>query len=118
MNYLLVKYNLLLSLEKLNSKGLYLIQLTPDFCKTTSKIYYEKPLNDFLLHRNYIYVLQHIVTCDLYGRYFYYKNLNNVLYLNEKLLISGIYETYQCSFCHENSETIGYVFSHCFVAKA
>ena len=44
--------------------------------------------------------------------------LNNVLYLNEKLFLSGISETSKCSFCNQNNETIGHLFCHCFVAKA
>ena len=38
LNHHLIKCNILLSQEKLNSKELYLIQLTRDFCKTTSQI--------------------------------------------------------------------------------
>ena len=34
LNHHLIKCNILLSLEKLNSKKLYLIQLTRDFCKS------------------------------------------------------------------------------------
>ena len=46
LNNHLIKYNILLNLEKLNSKKLYLIQPTRDFCKPTSKIYFEKHSND------------------------------------------------------------------------
>ena len=82
LNHHLVKCNTLLSLEKLNSKELYLIQLTSDFCKPTSKIYFEKYFNDYILDWKYIYVLPHIATSDLCTRYFQYKVLNNVIYLN------------------------------------
>ena len=30
----------------------------------------------------------------------------------------GISETFQCSFCYQNNETIEHLFYHCFVAKA
>ena len=66
------------------SKELYLIQLTRDFCKPTSQIYFEEYFNDCVLDWNYIYVLP-CVTSDPYTCYFQYKVLNNVLYLNEKL---------------------------------
>ena len=36
LNHHLIKCNILLSLEKLNSKKLYLIELARDFCKPTS----------------------------------------------------------------------------------
>ena len=44
LNHHLIKCNILLSLEKLNSKELYLIQLTRVLCRPTSKIYFEKHL--------------------------------------------------------------------------
>ena len=87
LNHHLIKCNILLSLEKLNSKELYWIQLTRDFCKPTSQIYFEKHFNDCVLDWKYIYVLPRIVTSDPYTRYFQYKVLNNVLYLNEKLFL-------------------------------
>ena len=118
LNHHLIKCNILLSLEKLNSKELYWIQLTRDFCKPTSQIYFEKHFNDCVLDWKYIYVLPRIVNSDPYRRYFQYKVLNNVLYLNEKLFFFGISETSQCSFCNQNNETIEHLFCHCFVAKA
>ena len=87
LNHHLIKCNILLSLEKLNSKELYWIQLTRDFCKPTSQIYFEKHFNDCVLDWKYIYVLPRIVTSDPYTHYFQYKVLNNVLYLNEKLFL-------------------------------
>ena len=80
LNHHLIKCNFLLSLEKLNSKELYLIQLTREFCKPTSQIYFEKHFNDCVLDWKYIFV-----TSDPYKRYFQYKVLKNVPYLNEKL---------------------------------
>ena len=118
MNHHLIKCNILLSLEKLNSKELYLIQVTRDFCKPTSQIYFEKHFKDCVLDWKYIYILPRIVTSDPYTRYFQYKVLNNVLYLNEKLFSFGISETSQCSFCNRNRETIEHLFCHCFVSKA
>ena len=63
LNHHLIKCNILLSLEKLNSKELYWIQLTRDFCKATSKVYFEKRFNDCVLDWKYICVLPRIVTC-------------------------------------------------------
>ena len=94
-----------------------MIQLTRDFCKPTSQIYFEKHFNDYVLDWKYIYVLPRIVTSDPYTRYFQYKVLNNALYLNEKLFFFDISETSQCSFCNQNNETIEHLFCHCFVAK-
>ena len=69
LNHHLVKSNILLSLEK-NSKELYLIQLTFDFCKSTSKIYFEKHFNNCVLGWKYIYIPSCIVNSDPYTRYF------------------------------------------------
>ena len=75
LNHHLTKCNILLTLKKLNSKELYLIQLTHDFCKPTNSV----------LDWKYIYILPCIVTSDPYTCYFQYRVLKNVLYLKEKL---------------------------------
>ena len=94
MNEHLIKCNISLSLEKLNSKELYFIQLTSNFYKPTSQIYFEKHFKDPVLDWKYIYILPWIVTSDPYTRYFQYKVLNNVLYLNEKLkLLNALFVT-------------------------
>ena len=49
LNHHLMKCNILLSLEKLNSKELYLIQVTREFRKQTLKIYFEKRFNGCVL---------------------------------------------------------------------
>ena len=77
------KCNVLLSLEKLNFKDLYLIQLIRDFCKPASPICLK---NICVLDRKYIYILPRIVTFHPYTRYLQYKVFNNVLYLNKKIL--------------------------------
>ena len=70
LNHHLIKCNILFSLEKLNSKKLYLIQLTREFCKPISQVYFEKHFKDCVLDWNYIYILPRIVTSDPYIRYF------------------------------------------------
>ena len=70
LNHQLIKRNILLSLDKLNSKELYLIQIIRDFYKPTSQIYLEKHFNDCVLDWKYIYILLRIVTSDPYTRYF------------------------------------------------
>ena len=94
-----------------------MIQLTRDFCKRTSQICFEKRFNNCALDWKYNYILPRIVTSNPYTRYFQYKVLNNVLYLNEKLFSFGISGTSQCTFCNQNKETMEYHFSYCFVGK-
>ena len=103
LNHHLIKCNILLSLEKLNSKELYWIQLTRDFCKPASQIYFEKHFNDWVLDWKYIYVLQRIVTSDPYTRYFQYKILNNVLCLNEKLFFLAYLKLLNALFVRPDS---------------
>ena len=83
-----------------------------------SQIYFEKHFKDCVLDSKYIYIRLRIVTSDPHTRYFQYKVLKNVLYLNEKLFSFGISETSRCSFCNQDKETIEHLFRHCFVAKA
>ena len=118
LNHHLIKCNILLSLKKLKSKKLCLIQLTRYFCNRTLQFYFQKNFNDCVLDWKYIDVLPRIVTSELYTRYFQNKVLSNLLYLNEKLFFFGISETSQCSFCNQNNETIEHLFCRCFVAKA
>ena len=94
-----------------------MIQLTHDFCKPPSQIYFEKYFNDCVLDWNYIYIHARIVTSGPCTRCFQYKVLDNALYLYKKLFSFGISETSQCSFCNQNNETIEHLFCHCFVAK-
>ena len=49
LNHHLIKCNILLNLEKLNSKELCLIQRTCEYCKQTLKIYFEKRFNGCVL---------------------------------------------------------------------
>ena len=95
-----------------------MIQLTRDFCKLTSQIYFEKHFKDCVFHWKYIYILSRIVTSNSYTHYFQYKVFNNVLYLNEKVFSFGVSATSQCPFCNQNIETLKYLFCYCFVAKA
>ena len=91
LNHHLIKCNILLNLEKLNSEEIYLIQLTRDFCKPASQICFEKHFKNCVLDWKCIYILQRIVTSDPCTRYFQYKVLNNVRYLNEKFFFFLFY---------------------------
>ena len=81
----LLKHNNLVCLEKLTSKELYSKQILNFNCKPTSQYYFEIKFPDVEFDWKYIYTLSRKITTDLYSRYFQYKILNNVLYLNDKL---------------------------------
>ena len=57
------------------------------------------------------------VSLDCYVRSFQYKVLNNVLYLNKKLLIFGKSSSRLCSFCKNAYETILHLFYKCDIIK-
>ena len=101
LNHHFIKCNTLLKVKNQTSYD----STRPNFCKPTSQIYFEKHFDDCLLDWKYIYLLACI---DPYKRYFQYKVLSNVLYLNEKFFF-GISETSQYSFCNENKEIIDYL---------
>ena len=54
-------------------------------CKPTSQCYFEIKFPDVEFDWKYISTLSRKITTDPYSRYFQYKILNNVLYLNDKL---------------------------------
>ena len=57
--------------------------------------------------------LPRTVTIDPEIRYFQYKILHNVLYLNKKLVIFGKTQTKLCSFCNFEDETTLHLFANC-----
>ena len=117
LNHHLIKHNNLVRLEKLTSKELYSMQILNFNCKPTSQYYFEMKFPDVEFDWKYIYTLSRKITTDPYSRYFQYKFLNNVLYLNDKLFFFGKSETKQCSFCNEYPETVAHLFFSCNVSK-
>ena len=85
LNHHLIKHNNLVCLEKLTSKELYSMQILNFNCKPTSQYYLEIKFPDVEFDWKYIYTLSRKISTDPYSRYFQYKILNNVLYLNDKL---------------------------------
>ena len=60
-----------------------------------------------------IYSLHRIVTIVSELRYFQYKILHNLLYLNKKRFIFGKTDTKLWSFCNHEDETTLYLFANC-----
>ena len=57
------------------------------------------------------------MTANSYLRFFNYKIINNVLYLNKKLFQFGKTQSPLCSFCHTEAETTLHIFHKCSAAK-
>ena len=65
--------------------------------KTTSQKYFQYYFSGVQLVWNDIYSLPRIVAIDSELRYFQYKTLHNVLYLNKNLFIFGKTDTKLCN---------------------
>ena len=75
------------TLEKLSSKELSSILITTFTYKSLSNVYFEKTLPNMKLYWRKIYILPRITTVKKYLRFFQYKILNNISFLNKKLFI-------------------------------
>ena len=56
-------------------------------------------------------------TIDTYSRYFQYKILNNILFLNRDLCRFKLKSSPRCSFCYFYNETIDHLFIYCRESK-
>ena len=83
----LIKGVRFLTLEKLSSKELYSILITKFTNKPSSNVYFEKIFPNMKLDWRKIYILPRITTVKKYLRFFQYKILNNISFLNKKLFI-------------------------------
>ena len=81
--------------------------------KPSSNFYFENLFNDNGIDRATIYMLPRLATYNTYMRSFQYKLLNNVLFLNKKLLIFGIKSSPLCSFCNLCGKTSLQIFYEC-----
>lgn len=104
----------MITVDKLTAKEIYINLISMTNCKPSSQIYF-----DNLFQKNVsacwdqIYILPRKVTVYSYMRYFQYKIINNILFLNKKLHIFGISETPLCSFCDTSDETTCHIFFEC-----
>ena len=109
----LLKKNQIYSLNKLNSKELYNIQIASNDVKPTSQLHYEQVFQSSNLEWKEIYLLPRLVTLDSNLRIFQYKLLNNILYLNKMLFKFGKVTSPLCSFCKLEDETPLHLFYFC-----
>ena len=101
------------SLSKCNSKELYSQQISLDETKTKLQIYFEKRFPNKEFEWKCIYILSRRVTIDTNLHIFWYKILNNVLYLNEKLFKFKIVSSLLCSSCNSENEAPIHLFYCC-----
>ena len=109
----MIKKNQIYSLDKCNSKELYCLQISLNNSKTRSQLYFEDlfQIKDF--DWKHVYLLPRRVTVDTNQRIFHYKILNNVQYLNEKLVRFKKVSCPLFSFCQSENETPIHLFHGC-----
>ena len=110
----LIKGSRILILEKLTSKELYQILISSRTNKVTSVRYFETKFN---LDWTKIFVLTCLTAYNTYLRFFQYKILHNILFLNKKLYLVGITKSPLCSYCNTNDETPIHLFCECNSTK-
>ena len=63
-------------------------------------------------------MLPRITTIDPTLRYFQYKILNNILYLNERLYKIKVVESPLCSLCEKQNESVIHLFCTCILTQS
>ena len=84
--------------------------------KPTLQTYFEKKFDLKELDFRFIYTLPRIVTTNTYFSPHQYKLLNNILYINKKLVFGLVFElstTLFCSFCKSFGENIAHLSCDC-----
>ena len=69
--------------------------------------------NNFDFDWKSIYILPRMVTVDTKLRVFWYKILNNILFVNKMLFKLRKVESALCSFCKDEDETYIHLFHRC-----
>ena len=107
----------ILTLEKLTSKELYEILISSRTNKVKSVTYFETKFNANNLDWTEAFILPHLTTYNTYLRFFQYKILHNILFLNKKLHLFGITNSPLCSYCNTYDETLIHLFCDCNSTK-
>ena len=105
--------NTLIGIEKLSSRQLYSLLVSTHPFIPTSQTFLNELVKTDSLDWEQIYLLPRLVTLDSYSRFFQYKILNNVLYLNKKLFKFRQLTSPLCSFCKLSDETVLHLFYEC-----
>ena len=107
-----------LDLEKVKTNMIYQCLIDKKFRIPSSQQNIEKRINqENPLDWTKIYSRIYLTSIDTYSRYFQYKILNNILYLNRDLHRFKILGHSSCSFCSLYPETIDHIFVECIESK-
>ena len=113
----LLRGSRIIIIEKLRSKELYSLLISPIDHQPTSQKYFHNLFSNIELPWKEIYLNARKATGNSHLPCFHYKIINNVLYLNKKLFQFGNTQSTLCSFCHTEAETTLHVLHKCLVTK-
>ena len=102
-----------LSIDKLTPRLFYSKLLETMIENPTSIKNPEKYLSDEEIDWEKVFLLPWKVTIESDLRLFQYKILNNILFLNDKLHKTNIFNNPRCTFCDTENETIVHFFCYC-----
>ena len=104
-------------MSKLNSRTIYDHIIAAITKPPTSIRYFLRYFQVESLPWKDIFLLPRFISIDSYSRFFQYKILNNMLFLNLPLFRMGLSDTPLCSYCREHDETIQHLFVNCDISK-
>ena len=103
--------------KKLSTRDIYDLIIRKRIKEPSAKANIERRIDNFTINWEEVYTRIYTTTIDSYTRYFQYKILNNILYLNRDLHRFKLIESPQCSYCHTSAETIDHLFVECICSK-
>ncbi|RUA06763.1 MAG: hypothetical protein DSY43_01265 [Gammaproteobacteria bacterium] len=107
-----------IEISKIRTKQLYQWFIEKKFKPPTAQTKINKKVNqNIILDWKVIYNRIYKTSIDTYSRYFQYKLLNNILYLNRDLHRFKILDYSSCSFCSLYPETTYHLFVECVESK-
>ena len=116
-DYHIIRNPQIRSLNKLTSKGLYLILVEANTVKPTAKDYFENRFETSPFNWKKIYFLIRNTTLDTKARMFQYKVLHNIVYANKMLFKFGKVTSPRCCFCKLHDEIIMHLFYEWWIVK-
>ena len=103
--------------EKLSPKQLYSLLISETYHQPTSQKCFDNLFPNIELPWKEICLNARQPKANSHLRCFNYKIINNVFYLNKKLVQFGQTQSQLCPFCHTKAETTLHVFHKCSVVK-
>ena len=102
-----------IKISKLSQKAIYSELVSKITSIPTAQKRFSVLYPDYNFEWNKIYEIPFMVTTDSKTRQFQYRILNRILYTNKLLYKMKIADTFKCTFCNEEDETIQHLLFSC-----